>query len=449
MVIHQSSIREESTMYELKGFLEYPAFIDNTSDTVAVLGEISDNSLTYAKDKTIHTGSSTPNVGLISFHSVRDEIVVPVEGVYFEQTMKLGEYIFNQAMSGVITDNPAALRQMIMAEFSGIVLEYNSGKMLTNGNVWMPEWIEVKLSTLDDEDNRVIVWLADDSFAAQYDGYIIEIIQPIYPVDDFFKDPLVVKQLLDSYNLVEKLEEAQERRAQYPYTYLRAFEFDYVNPSNSTNRIPARWIVLIYGEAGNNPDIIKDAIVKDILDQSTHPREDWETILPDLFLTTEFIFTPLWNKYSIPNADFRAGLYSPVFDPNTDLQYVLRTARGPAYNDVFVKANYQSSVNIYKSLAFGVIGNPQNRNGIIKFSTKFPDYVVTEVGSGDANRVSPETLEWMMLFSTLIKAAETMTQYTSVPRGVSRMVRDGIVYASAFYKNDNYLVATKSSVESI
>lgn len=436
-------------MYELKGFFEYPPYINNTTDVVAVLGEISDNSLTYAKDKTILTGSSTPNTALISFHSVRDENVVPVTGVYYEQTLKIGEYIFNQAQAGTITNNAAALRQMIMAEFNGIVLEYKSGEMKTNAYTWMPEYIEIKLANPDNEDNRLIIWLADESFSAQYDGYIIEVIQPILPVDDFFKDPLVVKQLLDAYSVVDKLEEVQSRRAQYPYTHLRAFEFDYVNPANTAQRWPAKWMVIVYGEAGNNPDLIKDAIVKDILEQSTHPREDWETIIPDLFLTTEFIFTPIWTKYSVPNSDFRAGIYSPIFDANTDLRYVLRTARGPAYNEVFVRANYQSSVNIYKSLAFGVIGNPQNRNGVTKFYTKFPDYVVTEVGSGDSNRISPETLEWMMLFSTLIKAAETMTLYTSVPRGVSRMVRDGIVYASAFFKNVNYMVASKSSVESI
>lgn len=436
-------------MYELKGFFEYPAFIDNTANTVAVLGEISDNSLTYAKDKTIHTGSSTPNVGLISFHSVRNEIVVPVQGTYLEQTLRLGEYIFNQARAGVITNNPAALRQMIMTEFAGIVLEYGSGAMLTNGSIWMPEWIELKLATLDNEDNRIVIWLSDNSFSAQYDEYIIEIIQPIYPVDDFFKEPMQVKQLLDSYNLVEKLEDAQDRRAQYPYTHLRAFEFEYVNPTNTTVRWPAKWMVIVYGEAGNNPDLIKDAIVKDILAQSARPRADWETILPDLFMTTEFIFTPMWTKYSVPNSDFRAGLYSPTFDPNMDLRYVLRTALGPAYNDTFVRANYQSSVNIYKSLAFGVVGNPQNRNGVVKFTTKFPDYVVSEVGSGDANRISPETLEWMMIFSTLLKAAETMTRYTSVPRGISRMIRGEVVYASAFFKNVNYLVVSKSSVEAI
>lgn len=431
-------------MYELKGFYEIASYISNAEDQVAMFGEISDDSLTYAKDKTIHTGSSAPNVGLISFHSVRDENVVPVTGNYLDQTLNLGQYLYQQAQAGVINSNPNTLRQMVMAEFSTVLESFASGQMLNNGSVWLPEYVEFKL--LGAEANRIIIWLCDDSFKAQYDGYVIEVIQPLYPVDDFFKDPLVVKQLLANYNFVEKLEVAQSRRAQYPYTYMRAFEFDYVNPANQTQRWKGTWLVLIYGEAGNNPDIIKDEIVKDILSQSTRPREDWETILPDLFMTTEFIFTPLWHRYSVPDAQFQAGLHSPVFDANTDLPLIKRTARGPAYSDIFVASNYQSAVNQYKSLAFGVIGNPQNRDGIIKITQKYPQYLVTDTGSGDANRVDPETLEWMLLLSTLIKAAETMTLYTSVPRGVSRMKRDGIVYATAFFKNVNYLVVSKASV---
>lgn len=432
-------------MYELKGFYEIPSYINNSEDQVAMLGEISDDSLTYAKDKTIHTGSSTPNVALISFHSVGNDLVVPVEGKYLDQVLKLGQYLYTQAQAGIINSNPNTLKQLVMAEFNGVINTFSSGKMLNNGSVWLPEFVEIELLGTGDS-NRLIIWLADDSFRAQYDGYIIEVIQPILPVDDFFKDPLVVKQLLANYNLVEKLEAAQSARAQYPYTYLKAFDFDYVNPMDMTKRYKATWLVLIYGEAGNNVDLIKDAIVKDILGQSKHPREDWETILPDLFLTTEFIFTPLWHKFSVPNAEFQAGIYSPVFDSNIDLPLIKRTARGPAYTSVYVANNFQSSVNQYKSVAFGVVGNPQNRAGIIKFTQQFPQYVVTEVGTGDINRVDPVTIEWMVLFSKLLKAAEEMTPYTSVPRGISRMKRDNIYYATAFFKGVNYLVVSKFSV---
>lgn len=432
-------------MYELKGFYEIPSYINNLEDQTAMFGEISDDSLTYAKDKTVLTGSSTPNVALISFHSVRDENVVAVEGAYSDQIMKLGQYLYDQAQLGVINSNPATLRQLVMAEFSTTIETFSCGVIRNNGKVWLPEYVEVKLLNTS-ETNRCVIWLADESFRAQYDGYIIEIVQPLIPVDDFFKDPLIVKQMLAEYSIVDKLEEAQATRAQYPYTYLKAMDFDYVNPSNTTQNYKATWLVIVYGEAGNNADLIKDAIVKDILSKSSRPREDWEVILPDLFLTTEFIFTPMWTRFSIPNAQFQGGIHSPIFDPATDLSILRKTVKGPGYSDTFVNNNYQVSVNQYKSLSFAVVGNPQNRAGMIKFSQQFPQYVVAETGTGDSNRIDPDTLEWMMLFSRLIKAAETMTQYTSVPRGVSRMTRDGVVYAAAFFKNVNYMVTSSYSV---
>lgn len=434
-------------MYILKGFYEYLPLVNNARDEIAVLGEISGNSLTYAKDKTVHTGPSQPNTTFIAFHSVRDETPVEPDASNVDQVLKLGEYLYVQSLSGVITNNAAQLRQMVLAEFNGIVLTFSSGRMMTNGSMWLPEWIEF---TLDGpEPNRINIWLADESFQAQYDEYIIEIVHPVLPYDDFFKDPLIVKELLANYSLVEKLEEVQAKRAQYPYTYQQALQFDYVNPRNPDMRFPATWIAIIYGEAGNNPDLIKDKIVEELLAGSTHPREDWEQILPDLFMTTEFIFTPLWNQYSVPNSDFRAGLYSPILDPRKNLPLYKATANGPAYNAIYVESNFEESVNIYKSVAFGVVGNPQNRKGINKFSLQWKDYVVTENDSADAQRISPLTLEWMMLFSKLIVAAESMTAYTSVPRGVARMKRNGVIYASAFFKNVNYLVVTKSSVEAL
>lgn len=435
-------------MYNLKGFFEYPALISNVPDKIAMFGEISDNSLTYAKDKTVHTDVSTPSVAFIAFHSVVDETPVEPAMTYVRPALQLGDYIYRQSIAGVINSNAATLRQLVLAEFTGVISTFSSGKMMYNGTLWMPEWVEFTVVN-PNETNTVHIWLADESFAGQYDQYVIEVIQPLYPVDDFFKDPLVVKDLLAGYDVVAKLEEAQERRAQYPSTYLRAFEFNYVNPRDVNQKFPAKWIVLIYGVAGNNPDIIKEAIVKDILSQTTHNRAEWETILPDLFRTTEFIFTPFWNKYSVPNADFRAGIYSPVYDPNVQLKYILRTARGSGYTDTYVRANYQTSVNIYKSIAFGVVGNPNNRDGIKKFTQKFPQYVVTEVGDADANRIDPDTLEWMAIFDKLLVAAEAMTAYTSVPSGVSRMTRDGMIYASAYYKNINYMVASKGSIDSI
>ena len=84
----------------------------------------------------------------------------------------------------------------------------------------------------------------------------------------------------------------------------------------------------------------------------------------------------------------------------------------------------------------------------MRFSKKFPDYLLVTNNTADFDRVDPLTTgEWMLLFAKLLKEAELMDRYTSVPLGISRMVRDGVVYASAVFQRVNYLVVTKSSVE--
>lgn len=435
-------------MYNLKGFYGYPSLVNNALDQVAKFGELSDNSKTYAKDKTFHASASTPNVTFTAFHSVKDNVVVTPSVAYSDQILKLGKYLLEQAVTGSITSDAQVCRSLVLAEFSTVLKSFSTGAMLTNGTFYMPEYVVLELLGTG-EVNRVQVWLADNSFAGQYDEYAIEVVNPIIPYDNFFKDPLEVAQLLAAYNLPEKLAEVQAVRAQYPYTYQLALMFEYQNPANTAFKVPAYWIPIIYGQAGNNNDLIKQAIVADILANSTHSRAEWEAILPDLFRTTEFIITPLWDQYSVPDRTYRAGMYSPTIDPRKNLALLRRTARGAAYTQAWVDAQYEYSFNLYKSLAFGVVGNPQNRAGVVRFSKQFADYMVVTNDSDDFDRISVVTQDWMVLFAKLVKAAEAMDKYSSVPTGVSRMTRDGVVYASGFYKNINYLVVTKSSVEEL
>lgn len=435
-------------MYNLKGFYGYPSLVDNAADKVAMFGEISEDSLTYAKNKNVLSNTSSRDVILISFHSVRDEIPVGVNIEYRDQCLKLGQYLLTQANAGAITTNPAQVRQLVMAEFGDVIQNFQIGTILNDGTRNMPEWVEFELITTS-EPNLINLWLSDASFSAQYDEYFIEIIHPIIPFDDFFKDPLDVRELLKAYNINEKLEEVQEKRAQYPFTFQQGFTFDYVNPRDTTFAYPAQWIAIIYGQAGNNPDIIKDVIAKELIDGSTHVREDWEAILPELFRTTEFIFTPRFDIYSVPNRDLFSGQYSPTSSPVDMLNLAIKTANGPGYSSVWTTNNYQTSFNIYKSLTFAVIGNPQNRGGMTKFSLKWPDYMAVNNDDPMANMMSPETREWSALFSRLIVAAETMDRYTSVPKNMARMIRNGVIYASAYYKNINYMVVTKHSLKEL
>lgn len=436
-------------MYTLKGFFTYDSMISNQLNNVSRFGELSQNSLSYSKDKLIYAdGAIAPETSLVVFHTFRDAARIEVPLLISNNALSIGGWLLERATAGQIPVDGYLLRQQLNAEFATTAGSFEVGAVLDNFGTKMPEWIRYVDSTTG-EANIITIWLSDESFSNQYDSFSIEVVTPLDNLNDFFKDPILVKQALSLYDLVEKTDEVQSKRGQYPFTLIKTFKYDYVNPTNHDDLTPSYWIVIIYGQAGNNPDLIREAIVAKVLAGSTHTRDEWAAILPDLFRTTEFIFTPLWLQYSIPNHEFQAGIYSPTIDPRENLALFKRTARGSGYSPLYVENRYELTTNIYKSIAMGVIGNPDNRDGITQFSDKFPDYILSTNNTPDFNRMSAITAEWCNLFGRLLLAAETMTQYTAVPVGLSRIIRDGIVYASGFYKNVNYLVVAKPTVENL
>lgn len=435
-------------MYTLKGFYAYSSLINNARDQVNKFGELSVDSRTYAKDMTIYTDVTTPATTLLSFHSVRDGKVIEVPGALSLTALKLGQFLLQRAQAGNLGGTPAAVRQLVTAEFAGLLSNFTIGELQLDQlhNLSMPEYVSYVDAS---EASQVTLWLADESFSNQYDEYEIEVIFPIVPLDDFFKDPLQVKVLLDRFSVVDKLAEVQVQRGEYPYTFLQAMRYDYQNPANTSWKLPTYWIVVGYGRAGNNPDIIKQAIADKVLANSTHTRDQWITILPDLFLVTEWVITPFWLNYSVPDAELQAGMYSPTIDPRKALATLKKTTKGVGYTDAWITAQYELSSMIYKSLAFGVVGNSQNRGGVTQFSKQFPDYMLVTNDSTDVNRMSPRTIEFVAKFAALTKIAEGLTRFSTIPAGYARTVRGDLVFVSMFYDNVNYMMLGKASLAAL
>lgn len=432
-------------MYTLKGFFVYDSLISNQLNTVAKFGELSENSKSYAKDKLQYSRSSEfPQTALVVFHTVKDQERTQTPDTIVQTALSIGDFILARANDGHIPADGHQFRQNLSAEFTGQIHDVEVGVIQDDMGFRMPEWIKYVDDTTT-EPNEIVIWLADESFAGQYDEFHIEVTPPLVPLDDFFSDPTIVKEKLALYDPVAITADVQQKRGEYPFTQIQTYRYDYYNPVNEDDRTPTYWTVIIYGQAGNNPDAIREAIVKEVLDNSNHTDEEWAVILPDLFRSTEFIFIPFWNNYSVPNHEFQGGIYSPTIDPRTSQDWILRASRGTGFTDAYVTQRYEYTQHIYKSLAMGVIGNSQNRDGITQFSDMYPDYMVVTNNSPDFNRMSVVTQEFSNKLADLITAAEQITLYSRVPFGIARVVRDGIVYAVVTFRNTNYLVASKYS----
>jgi hypothetical protein len=428
-------------MYIQKSFIINTTYANNTPGSVAVLGEMSPISWTFSREKGVYSDKvNAPDLVLYSFISKDDATAIPVPTLIAAQTLDICNFVYSQNTSA------AVLLENLLTTYVGKASDFACGNMITDGTHTLPEWVSWKcLTDSAHSDNFIKVWFVDESFQQQYDETEIYVIPPLDALDNFFKAGDVVQGYVSALKSSEAMDRIQAARQEYPDTITRTNTFNYIDPLNSAHTIATDWSVLIYGPAGDNTDSIKDAIMAYILAHSTHDRDDWVKIFPDIFKRTEFIILPLWDQFAIPNRELTIGIYSPQMDfaevANKMKQFATQ------YPSTHIDTNLSMYSHPYRSIALLSVGSPDNRNGIYKLSDMFKDLIAVSSTSLDFNRMSLLTQNWAVEIEKMLVAAETVTLFTSVPPGMTKVKRDGILYVTKSYQGVNYLMVAKSSVD--
>lgn len=437
-------------MYILKGFMVISPLADNTVNVIAPLGELSTQSYTYAKEKGQYTNPSYKDVVLTTFRSksVEEEtetlVVVPI--VHQNAALQIGQWLYTKAELGELNSNYQRCQELLQAQFGSLVSNIKVGQMQTDRTRWLPEWVSY---TLTGSDNEVKFWFSDTAFQDQYDEYEIEFVPALEPLDSFFNDPLVVQAALAARSMTAIFNRIEEVKNKQPYTSLLNQEFEYRGGPIGENRLMTNWTVMIWGVAGNNPDIIKEELAEYILGNTQHTEEEWIKIFPDIFTNTEFILIPFWDQYAIPNRTIVTGMYSPSTHLLSALSLAYAAVEGKGYYREHVQQNLVLSSVLYKSLAFAAVGGPYNRDGIYRLDMKWEDYLIVPTTSPDFNRMDIKTQEWITLFYEMLIVAENATPTSSIPRGMSRVIRNGVMYIAASFERVLYLVLTRYTVQEI
>ena len=331
----------------------------------------------------------------------------------------------------------------LLATYGAVANNFDCGQVLStsDGRYSLPEWLSWKNVAYESGNNFCKVWFSDPSFRNQYDHFQNLPVYPWLPVDAFFNGHDYVVGALASLTLKDGVANIERVKAGKPETVLWGDTFDYVSPLNGLH-YPVPFSVLIHGQAGNSIDNIKESIVQDILANTTHTRDEWVAILPDLFKRTEVIVGPFWDEFAIPDSAMRTGIHSPVQLHVRNLAMGIAIAPGyPAYH---IEQNLQCTTLYYKSLGAVVIGGIESRDEKFRLTDYFPDYIVVDPNSNDFSRMSRNTTGWIEVLAELLLAAEEMTLNSTVPQGITRTIRNGIIYAVKSYNNVQYLVTAKS-----
>jgi hypothetical protein len=426
----------------LKGFIVNQSLMSNVPGVISEFGEISTWSMTYTKERGEYHDPSIPGYRLVSARSYDTElgeIEAPQSLINetIEMAVKTMQYVTQNLRPYDLED----FRNTLLALFHTRAYNINIGPFRNADTLALPEWISWVSS--NHTDTFVRIWFSDPAFADQFDEYETTVIPPITNLDDFFLLPGEVKTKLESVSFTQLMERVQDAKDYHPESYIRSLSFDYI-PPNDSDPIPTRWTLLLYGVAGDNIDSIKDAFIDYILANSSHSRTEWERILPSLFRRTEFIILPRWDKYSIPNLIVEEGLYSSLTNPLDTIAFCKHNI--PFYTAIHVERSITILPHDYKAITIYVVNGFSNVPGKDRFDIMFRDYIPVASTSLDFNRMSVKTREWLLLFQEMLMLAETMNEFTSLPRKFRRIFRDNQLYISTVVDNVHYLVMSKKQL---
>jgi hypothetical protein len=449
LIFFHHALRQENSMYVQKSFAENTTFRSNAPGVVAKLGELSDDSSTFSREKGVYANKEVaPNMVLTSFISKADNTNIQMPVGILDATLQICQFVYQQTLNGQIDILATVLLENLLTQFTGTASDFDCGNMISDGIHTLPQWVSWKcLSDATQPENFNKVWFVDTAFNQQYDDGQIVVVPPIDVLDNFFKPGSDVETMIRALTSTMQMERVQAAKVGHPETIIRTLTFNYVDPINSAHTVSTDWVVLIHGRAMDNVDSQKDALQAAILANSTHTRDDWVKIFPDIFKRTEFILYPLWDQYAIPNRVLDTGIYSNQVRVATAVALMKDFAT--QYPGAHIDSYTSMMSHPYRSLAVLSIGSNDNRNAQYMLSDIFPDLIAVTSTSSDFNRMSQKTQDWASILANMLVTAEKMTEFTVVPIGMMKVKRDGKLYLTATYDNINYLMVAKSNLAEV
>ena len=426
----------------VKGFVGNATKVNNGfvngKGAIATFGELSPDSKTFAKELGYYPKENSP-LFLVTFTCQNENgIKQSLPDSHNAITRDVYEWIYSQSRM-----SPALTLYELTYKFNQAfanrpITEVEFGEMAGDGTDNLPWFIWFVYNGTD----AIKLWFGDEWFSAQYDDFEIEVLPALEPTDDFWLAGNIVAQRLKLNDLIKHAERVQEIRDGYPPTVVRTEKYTYYDPRDRTHTEDTYFTAIIYGPAGDNIDHIQDAFVDYVLAHSVHSREEWITIIPDLFRRSEFYIVPMWDKLAIETTQTGGrGIYSAVSNVKTSVTRL--TTLATDYNAQWVATGAETWAHHYKPLSIYSIANAETRDSKFSISDWYPKYIPVPSTSPDFNRMDTVTQEWSLMMADLLYHAEQQTKWTAVPRKYSKVVRGGKVYIVGIHNRLKFLVYAK------
>lgn len=435
-------------MKSFKGFAHIGSLADNRDHQDAPVGELSALSHTFTRDQTKNTSGANPGYMLRGFSYYVNDVKNQIPDTDALKMLAVIDWVYGKARLGTLTSDVLSVKSAWITDQAAAFDLKETGQMVQfDNNKWAPSYLV--FAPKDELTTRWKIWFAEAAFFNQFDEYLFNHVKPLANLDDFFLDYVNLKPLLAARTLSDSIDQVDTLRGKDPETRLRVDPFDWIDPIDRDKRISVDWMSLLWGEAGNNLDAVKESLVKWILANSTHTREEWAVIFPDIFTSTELIFVPIWDEWAVPERPRESGVYRGAGNMLAAIEKAKLVCKGVKYTAAHIAAVANDCPTQFKSVRCVVVGGPENRDGKNQLVLQHPDWINVPTTHTDFMRMSELTKGAYMLVMEMLQYAEEMTATTAPPTGFNRTVRDGVMYISKTYQKFLYLIVVKASFDEI
>jgi PHIKZ157 len=438
----------------LKAFATHSFFTSNEKLVVHTFGEMSTESRTYEKDVQLYSHNTDKNIVLNVLSSMENDRDIEIKSTDRDLALDISKHIYDYTLRGAREIYVDELKRNLLDTFSARAQKFELGDVVTDSSYYCVQWVRFK----DLDDNEFWIWFSDQSFRSEYDEYEIDVIFPVENVDVFFSSRVEVEKELAKRPVDVLTRIANSKKANSPVTIFRLDIFKWYNPVKFTPELDTNWYILIWGDAGDTIDAVKDKIQSEILKKSKHSRDEWKKVFPDIFKRNEFIIVPQWDNLSNENkVREQASLYSPFVTLSTAVEKYCKPFMADM-SETHINANVQAVSLYYRAVAALVCGSPENKENKFKLQEIFPDFIDVPSTSTDFGYQSANTQAFSLKIQDMLAVAETMTPTSSLPREritlaggemingekiFTRTTRNNKLFLVMKYKDVHYLIAAK------
>lgn len=442
---------------DVMGFITRDDFIDNSVDTVNPFLELSDNSLTFSKNRRTYYDTEDTKYSIHVFYSKN---INPVTQVRTEANLLNSKMAYvvkaYRTFVDMLTQNPYLTKAQNIQFGIDAIMANSVGNVVTSINYMdiaefrglrLPDKFIIELNS----NELYTIWCSDILFQNDYPQYEINIVTQTDNFASIINSPSEMIALLNSFNLVEFNTRIELNKGLHPTTYTRILNIPYRIPSTSTYK-DCYFGFNIYGKEGDYNDILKNELLAYLVDGSGLTESQVIALFPDIAKINEFFFVPRWDKVAIPSGVAQRGIYSQILPTFTDAIDLTKFIK--IYTPTHFNTNSYNVPFRYNNI-ITVAVNGQFTDPLVKdFLSYYSDLITVNSLSTDFGRMRSKTQHLITIMDYLLALAEkddllelyNDVTYLNTTQNTYRFkVRDrmGIKYVVLRYDIHTYYVIPK------